>query len=110
MSDDSLSFDSDSSDSDDVDENDNDDDDGAQECILEHLPAALHLPAAPHLPAASHLPAAPQQVPSSDERRATQLPLYTIVGDNIDKTVKPRYMRAESQGNNSLHYFHFFAG
>lgn len=33
---------------------------------------------------------------------------YTIVGDNIDKSIKPRYMRVDS-GNRLLHYFHYFA-
>ena len=33
---------------------------------------------------------------------------YTMVGDNLDSTIKRRYMRV-GQGNLSLHYFHFFA-
>lgn len=33
---------------------------------------------------------------------------YSLVGDNIDKTIKPRYQRVGS-GNRQLHYFHFFA-
>ena len=32
----------------------------------------------------------------------------TLVGDNVDKTVKTRYMRADQQGK-SLHYFHAYA-
>ena len=32
-----------------------------------------------------------------------------IVGDNIDKTVKARYMRTGSHRNQSLHYFHSLA-
>ena len=32
---------------------------------------------------------------------------YKIVGDNLDKTVKARYMR-DGARNQSLHYFHFF--
>lgn len=33
---------------------------------------------------------------------------YSIVGDNIDKFVRPRYMRVGT-GNEQLHYFHYFA-
>ena len=33
---------------------------------------------------------------------------YKIVGDNLDKTVKARYMR-DGARNQSLHYFHYFA-
>lgn len=33
---------------------------------------------------------------------------YSIVGDNIDKSIKPRYQRIGT-GNRQLHYFHFFA-
>ena len=34
---------------------------------------------------------------------------YKIIGDNIDKMVKARYMRDEGYCNKSLHYFHSFA-
>lgn len=33
---------------------------------------------------------------------------FKVVGDNIDKTVKPRYM-SEDTGTQSLHYFHSYA-
>ena len=33
---------------------------------------------------------------------------FKLVGDNLDKTVKPRYMRMNRQ-NRSLNYFHAFA-
>ena len=33
---------------------------------------------------------------------------YKIVGDNLDKSVKARYMH-DGAGNQSLHYFHYFA-
>lgn len=33
---------------------------------------------------------------------------YRICGDNIDKTVRPRYMRSD-KANKSLHYFHSYA-
>lgn len=38
-----------------------------------------------------------------------QLQSYKLVGDNIDKSVKARYMRFEGGHNKSLHYFHYFA-
>ena len=34
---------------------------------------------------------------------------YKLVGDNIDKGIKARYMRSEGDRNRSLHYFHSFA-
>lgn len=34
---------------------------------------------------------------------------FKLVGDNIDKGVKPRFIRAEKFANRSLHYFHSFA-
>lgn len=41
---------------------------------------------------------------------STQLQLsYKLVGDNIDKSVKTRYMCLEGGHNQSLHYFHCFA-
>ena len=33
---------------------------------------------------------------------------YTIVGDNYDTGVKPRYMRSDNQAKD-LHYFHLYA-
>lgn len=33
---------------------------------------------------------------------------YKIVGDNLDKDVKPRYKRIDKQ-TNSLHFFHYYA-
>ena len=33
---------------------------------------------------------------------------YKVVGDNVDKNVKPRFQRQEQKGQ-SLHYFHGFA-
>lgn len=32
---------------------------------------------------------------------------FKLVGDNIDKNVKPRYMRSDNQ-TKSLHYFHVY--
>ena len=34
---------------------------------------------------------------------------YKLVGDNLDKSVKARYMRIGGSRNQSLHYFHSFA-
>ena len=34
---------------------------------------------------------------------------YKLVGDNIDKKVKSRYMRLNGHRNKSFHYFHSFA-
>ena len=34
---------------------------------------------------------------------------YKLMGDNVDKSVKARYMRMEQYSNKSLHYFHYFA-
>lgn len=34
---------------------------------------------------------------------------FKIVGDNLDKSVKARYMRLGGSHNQSLHYFHSFA-
>ena len=33
---------------------------------------------------------------------------FKVVGDNVDKTVKPRHMRSDRQSQ-SLHYFHLYA-
>ena len=33
---------------------------------------------------------------------------YRLIGDNLDKDVKPRYMRLDRQ-TQSLHFFHYFA-
>ena len=35
--------------------------------------------------------------------------MYQLCGDNIDKTVKRRYVRADKSATTSLHYFHFYA-
>ena len=34
---------------------------------------------------------------------------FKLVGDNLDTSVKARYMRMEGSRNQSLHYFHAFA-
>ena len=38
----------------------------------------------------------------------SHVPTYLIVGDNLDKTINPRYMTFEHQ-RQSLHYFHSYA-
>lgn len=45
---------------------------------------------------------------ASDIGTINQTHGYKIVGDNIDKVVKPRYMRVDHQSK-SLHYFHSYA-
>ena len=38
------------------------------------------------------------------------VPIYTLCGDNIDKTIKRRYLWTDSNATaTSLHYFHFYA-
>ena len=57
------------------------------------------------------------ELPTPTESNATPLASatclqhrsYKLVGDNIDKNVKARYMRIEGSRNQSLHYFHSFA-
>ena len=46
-----------------------------------------------------------QEEPMEDD---TTNVTYSIVGDNIDKSIRPRYMRVDT-GNQLLHYFHYFA-
>lgn len=43
-----------------------------------------------------------------DQLPGVSFPLFKIVGDNIDETVKPREETSESH-NKSLHYFHSYA-
>ena len=45
---------------------------------------------------------------NSIEQNSNQVKGVKIVGDNIDKSVKPRFMRSDHQ-NKSLHYFHCYA-
>lgn len=38
------------------------------------------------------------------------VPIYTLCGDNIDKIIRRRYIRTDSNATaTSLHYFHFYA-
>lgn len=43
-----------------------------------------------------------------NQQMSSQVKGVKIVGDNIDKNVKPRFMRSDHQGK-SLHYFHCYA-
>ena len=35
--------------------------------------------------------------------------MYRLCGDNIDKTIKPRYMRSDRCNKGTIHYFHSYA-
>lgn len=49
------------------------------------------------------------ELTSNEQLEASHKPHgYRLCGDNIDKTVRPRYMRSDKR-NQSLHYFHFYA-
>lgn len=49
--------------------------------------------------------------PEHSETVVPQFPVcsYVLIGDNIDKAIKPRYMRSDQKGKQLLHYFHYFA-
>ncbi len=50
------------------------------------------------------------QAPSSELALEKGNPeLYCLCGDNIDITVKPRFMRTDKHKTTSLHYFHSYA-
>ena len=60
----------------------------------------------------SSQPPAPPSIspsPSSTMTDRPDCPSYKLVGDNIDKGVKVRYMRADKYHNKSLLYFHSYA-
>ena len=46
---------------------------------------------------------------SECEHQPASVTFYRICGDNIDKSVKHRYMRSDFQVSSSLHYFHSYA-
>ena len=48
------------------------------------------------------------QNPNADSAPPAEWTGFKIVGDNIDKTVRPRHMRSDRQAE-SLHYFHSYA-
>ena len=48
-------------------------------------------------------------VPESSLSPSISIPCtYIIVGDNLEKTISPRYMRSDHQ-KQSIHYFHMYA-
>lgn len=64
----------------------------------------------------SHTPLPAHASTPQSRLRSVQLPTpadwcgFKVVGDNIDKTIKPRYMRESTgHGSQSLHYFHSYA-
>ena len=61
----------------------------------------------------SHYSSAPdfstiEKTPLVTDTRSLEYPTFKLVGDNIDKSVKPRFMRSDHQ-TRLLHYFHHFA-
>ena len=59
-----------------------------------------------------HAEAVRPQLPEAHNATSAHLQLqsYKLVGDNIDKSVRARYLRYDSgYGNRSLHYFHYYA-
>lgn len=74
---------------------------------LSQTPASPTTPlSVPQLPAVSTMPSSTLSLLPAP---ATKFFGYKIVGDNIDKGVKARYMRANKHQNQSLHYFNSFA-
>ena len=58
-------------------------------------------------PESSSMSAFSEMFPESSEQ-PPPLKSYKLVGDNIDKNIRPRDMRIDHQGR-SLHYFHTYA-
>ena len=59
-----------------------------------------------------HAEAVRPQLPEAHSATSAHLQLqsYKLVGDNIDKSVRARYLRYDGgYGNRSLHYVHYFA-
>ena len=48
-------------------------------------------------------------VESLDSNKTVELHTYSLMGDNLDTTIKRRYMRTDSCLERSLHYFHVLA-
>ncbi len=59
------------------------------------------------VPSGSHTPQ-PSPIPSQQVNIQCQPTFYRLCGDNIDKTVRHRYIRTDSQAA-SFHYFHSYA-
>lgn len=47
--------------------------------------------------------------PEMQTDQQSETTTYSVVGDNLDKSIKPRYNRLQSQGIQLLHYFHHIA-
>ena len=48
--------------------------------------------------------------PTQQQSSTTEVPGYRLCGDNVDKSVKHRYMRSDASSNvSSIHYFHSYA-
>ena len=58
------------------------------------------------LPTATLSVSTPESQDKDNPRR--QICYFKLVGDNLDKNIKPRYMRSDRQ-TTSLHYFHVYA-
>lgn len=48
------------------------------------------------------------EISAASDSVTSDIHTFCLVGDNIDKSIKPRYMRVH-QGNQLLHYFHYIA-
>lgn len=55
------------------------------------------------------LPVVPEAATGADSTPSSTQECIKLCGDNIDKTVKARYMRSDKGFNWSLHYFHSYA-
>lgn len=63
-----------------------------------------------HTPLPAHTSTPQSQFRSSQHSTSAEWCGFKVVGDNIDKTIKPRYMRESTgHGSQSLHYFHSYA-
>ena len=55
------------------------------------------------------LPTVNRAVPSDTNETAAEVDTFSSMGDNLDTTIKCRYMRTDSHIEGSLHYFHVLA-
>ena len=55
------------------------------------------------------LPTADMAEPSDANGTAAEINTFSTMGDNLDTTIKRRYMRTDSHIEGSLHYFHVLA-
>ena len=78
---------------------------GASPSSMEMCPDDADI--SPHHPLPGRLAPASSSPTTQDDLHTACIG-FKLVGDNIDKTVKPRYMTSERQ-TQSLHYFHSYA-